>query len=363
MKVTPLNGGSGPGASAPAPKPISLALQGGGAHGAFEWGVIDKLLEDGRVEIKAVTGASAGAINGVVLAAGLIDGGPQAGRDRLDAFWREVNRAGGRNIFGDSSVWNAMLSPDWLKATPGWRMAESWATSLSPYQFNPLNLNPLRQALDSQVDFEAIRERSPILLYVSATAVRTSESRIFRTHELTCDHVMASACLPHLFQAVVIDGEPYWDGGYLANPALWPLFYDPTPADILIVNLNPFVRKETPKTPEEILDRLNEITFNASLMAELRAVAFVKKLIGEGLLKEKAKGRYRNMLIHAIEADRWLRDLSLASKFDTEWSFLTDLKARGRRAAAAWLDKGLADVGVRSSIELEAGFAVAGTTR
>jgi NTE family protein len=359
MNLTPLKGE--PGASAP--KPISLALQGGGAHGAFEWGVIDKLLEDGRVEIKAVTGASAGAMNAVALAAGLIEGGTEGGRARLDAFWREVNRAGGRNIFGDSGVWNAIFSPDWLKATPGWRMAETLVSNLSPYEFNPLNLNPLRQALESQIDFKAIRERSPILLYVSATAVRTSESRIFRGEELTSDHVMASACLPHLFQAVVIDGEPYWDGGYLANPALWPLFYDPTPADILIVNLNPFVRQETPRTPAEILDRLNEITFNASLVAELRAVAFVKTLISDGLLKEKAKGRYRNMLIHAIEADRWLKELSLESKFDTEWGFLTSLKEKGRRAASTWLDKGLADVGVRSTIDLVAGFVSAGPVR
>ena len=340
----------------PAPRPISLALQGGGAHGAFQWGVIDHLLEDGRVEIKAVTGASGGAMNGVVLAAGLLDCGPAGGRARLDAFWRAVNQTGGRNAFGDVSIWNALFNPEWLKATPGWQMAQSWAAGFSPYQFNPLNLNPLRAALNQVVDFAAIRARSPIALYVSATAVYTSRSRIFRTHELTTDHLLASACLPQLFQAVEIDGEPYWDGGFLANPPLWPLFYDPTPPDILIVNLNPFVRKTTPKTPGDILTRLNEVSFNAPLVAELRAVAFVQKLIGEGLLTEKAEGRYRNMLIHAIEADRWLQDLSMESKFDTEWSFLTELKARGRRAATAWLAKGFADVGVKSSVDVTVDF-------
>jgi NTE family protein len=342
--------------SAPAPKPINLALQGGGAHGAFEWGVIDKLLEDGRVEIKAVTGASAGAMNGVVLAAGLIEGGVDGARERLEAFWRAVSGAGGHAAFGDTSVWSQMLSPDWLKATPGWRLAQSWAGALSPYEFNPFNLNPLRDALQGQVDFKAVRERSPIRLYVSATKVRTSESRVFRTEELTVDQVMASACLPHLFHAVTIEGEPYWDGGYLANPALWPLFYDPTPSDILIVNLNPFVRKETPRTPAEILDRLNEITFNAPLVAELRAIAFVQKLIGEGLLKEKARGRYRNMLIHAIGADHWLQNLTMESKFNADWTFLSELKTKGRRAASEWLDKGLADVGVKSSIDLRTEF-------
>ncbi|MDR3512523.1 MAG: patatin-like phospholipase family protein [Caulobacteraceae bacterium] len=336
----------------PAIRPISLALQGGGAHGAFEWGVIDRLLEDGRVEIKAVTAASAGAMNAVVLAAGLIAGGPAGARVKLDAFWREVNLGGGRNAFGDNSVWTSVFSPDWLKQTPAWRLAQNWASTQSPYEFNPFNINPLRDSLCASVDFTAIRERSPIALYVSATAVRTSESRVFRAAELTCDHIMASACLPHLYQAVEIDGEPYWDGGYLANPALWPLFYDPTPNDILIVNLNPFTRKQTPRSPSEIIDRLNEITFNASLVSELRAVGFVQKLIEEGLLKESASGRYRNMLIHAVEADDWLNDLSMDSKFNTEWSFLVDLKERGRKAADAWLEKGLPSVGVRSSVNL-----------
>lgn len=340
------------------PKPISLALQGGGAHGAFEWGVIDRLLEDGRVEVKAVTGASAGAMNAVVLAAGLIKDGVAGARANLEAFWRAVSDA--TTPFGKSGMWTEVFSPGWLRATPGWQMAQSWAQNLSPYDFNPFNFNPLREALTGVVDFAALRARSPIALYVSATRVRTSESCIFRGPELTADHLMASTCLPQLFQAVEIDGEPYWDGGYLANPALWPLIYDPTPPDILIVNVNPFVRKETPRTPAQILDRLNEITFNSSLVAELRAIVFVKRLIGDGLLKEEAKGRYRNMLIHAIGADAWMRDLSLESKFDTDWSFLEGLKARGRRAAGAWLEKGLPDVGVRSSIGLAADLVCEG---
>ena len=335
-------------------RPISLALQGGGAHGAFEWGVIDRLLEDGRVEIKAVTGASAGAMNAVVLASGLLEGGSNAARAKLEAFWKAVSAA--INPFGQTAPWMEMFTPGWLRATPGWRAAESFAQSLSPYEFNPFNFNPLRDALTGVVDFAAIRGHSPIALYVSATAVRAGESRVFRTGDLTVDHILASACLPQLFQAVEIDGEPYWDGGYLANPALWPLFYDPVPADILLVNLNPFERKQTPKTPSEIVDRLNEITFNASLVAELRAIAFVQKLIGEGLLQEAAKGRYRNMLVHAIGADRWFQDLTLDSKFNASWDFLSDLKARGRRAASEWLARGLADVGVRSSCDIRAEY-------
>jgi NTE family protein len=337
------------------PKPINLALQGGGAHGAFEWGVLDKLLEDGQVEIKAVTAASAGAMNAAVLAMGFVADGAAGARAKLDEFWRKISAAASPP-FGKSGVWTEVFAPAWLRATPGWRVAQSWAQSLSPYEFNPFNFNPLRDALSATVDFAALRERSPIALYVSATAVEAGESRVFRTHELTADHLLASACLPQLFQAVVIDGEPYWDGGYLANPALWPLFYDPTPGDILIVNLNPFIRKGTPKTPAEIIDRLNEITFNSPLVAELRAVAFVQKLIEDGLLKEAARGRYRNMLIHTIDADAWLEDLGMDSKFETDWNFLVGLKDRGRRAAEAWLKSGLADVGVRSSAKLRSDY-------
>ncbi|WP_369058448.1 patatin-like phospholipase family protein [Caulobacter sp. 73W] len=334
------------------PKPISLALQGGGSHGAFAWGVIDRLLEEEGLEIQAVTAASAGAMNAVAMTAGLIENGREGAKAKLADFWRKVNQAGGRNVFGNSSVWNAALSPDWIKNTPGWRLAETFALSLSPYDFNPFNLNPLHDALERVVDFEVLRERSPVALYISATEVRTSQAKIFREHELSVKHVMASACLPHLFHAVEIDGEPYWDGGYLANPGLWPLFYDKTPDDVLVVTLNPFVRKEAPRTPGDIVDRLNEITFNASLAAELRAIGMLQKLLEEGLLKDAAKGRYRRMLLHSIAADGHLDDLSLSTKFNTEWGFLTDLKERGRKAAEEWLGSCLGHVGERATLDI-----------
>ena len=333
-------------------KRLCLALQGGGSHAAFQWGVIERLVEDGRIEISAITGASAGAMNGVAYAAGLIRGGPAGGVASLEGFWRAVNQAGGRNIFGDNAVWSALAAPlDWFAG-----LARTWTPPASPYDFNPFDLNPLRDVLEATVDFAALRKTELIRLYVSATAVRTGESRVFRNADLTCRHLMASACLPQLFQAVEIDGEPYWDGGYLANPALWPLFYDPVPSDVLIVSLNPFRRAMTPHSPGEILDRLNEISFNAPLTAELRAVAFVQKLIGDGLLKETARGRFRNMLIHSIGADRWLDDLSMASKTETEWSFLEDLRQRGRRAADHWLGASFDDVGVRSSTDIHAEY-------
>ncbi len=340
------------------PGRISLALQGGGSHGAFEWGVIERLLEEDGLEIGAVTAASAGAMNAAALASGLAAGGREGAKATLAKFWRAVSNADGRNgtIFGDSSVWSSMLQPDWLKATPAWRWAESLGASLSPYEFNPFNLNPMREVLEKSVDMAAIRDHCPIALFIAATGVRTGKARIFSRKELTIEHLLASACLPTLFHAVEIDGEPYWDGGYLANPPIWPLVYADTPDDVLVITLNPFVREEAPRSPAEIMDRLNEITFNAALSAELRAVAFVQKLLDDGMLKETARGRYRRLRMHAITADSHLRDLTMASKFTTDWTFLTGLRDRGRAAAEAWLATHLTSVGVESTVDLRAEF-------
>ncbi len=334
-------------------RPICLALQGGGAHGAFQWGVLDRLLEDDRLDIRAVTAASAGALNGAALVSGLATGGPAGARQTLDKLWRETNQSGGKNVFGDSSIWSTALTPDWLKDTTMWRSAQTLAMSMSPYEFNPLNHNPLVRVLEATIDFQAVRA-SPVKLHVAATAVRHARSRVFVNAEITDQVLLASSCLPHLFQAVEIDGEPYWDGGYLANPPLWPLFYEDTPDDVLLITLNAFERADTPKAPGDIMDRLNEVVFNAPLVAELRAVAFVQELLEQGRLTEDARSRYRHILMHAIEADGWLGDLSLGSKFNTEWTFLNDLKARGRSAADDWLEGCFDHVGVRSSVDLQA---------
>lgn len=336
----------------PARRPICLALQGGGAHGAFQWGVLDRLLEDDRLDIRAVSGVSAGAMNGATLVSGLAAGDPRAALDRL---WREVNQSGGRNVFGDSALWNAAQPPDWLKDNPFWRAGETLAMSMSPYEFNPLNHNPLKRVLNAAVDFASV-QASDIRLFVAATAVRQARARIFETGEITADVLMASACLPHLFQAVEIEGEPYWDGGYLTNPPLWPLTGTDTPDDVLLVTLNPMTRDETPRSAADIMDRLNEIVFNAPLVAELRAIAIAGDMIGQGQIDVAGRGPYRHVRLHAIEADRWLSDLSLRSKFDTEWSFLNDLKARGRTAADEWLDSCLPTVGRASSVDLQARF-------
>lgn len=337
-------------------RPISLALQGGGAHGAFQWGVLDRLLEADVLDIRAVTAASAGAMNAAALITGLERGGPGEARKALDLLWREVNQSGGRNVFGDSRAWSSALTPDWLKDTSLWRSAETVAMSMSPYQFNPFNLNPITRVLNTAIDFDGLKTSS-IQLMVSATNVREGRARVFRNAEMSPDVLLASACLPHLFQAVEIDGQPYWDGGYLANPALWPLFYADTPDDILLLLLNPFRREEdAPRAAGEIMDRLNEIVFNAPLTAELRAVAFVQDLIAQKRLKVGGKDGYRRLLMHAIEADDHLSGLSLGSKFDTEWTFLNDLKQRGRAAADTWLSDCLPAVGERSSVDLKARF-------
>jgi NTE family protein len=290
-------------------------------------------------------------MNGAALVSGLASGDARAALDRL---WREINQSGGRNVFGDSALWNPAQAPDWLKDTPLWRAGETLALSMSPYEFNPLNHNPLKRVLKTAVDFQAV-QGSDVKLFVAATAVRQARARIFASSEITADVLMASACLPHLFQAVEIEGEPYWDGGYLTNPPLWPLTGDDTPDDVLLVTLNPMVRDETPRAAGDIVDRLNEILFNAPLLAELRAIAMAGEMISQGQLKH-GSGPYRQLRLHAIEADGWLSDLSLRSKFNTEWSFLTDLKARGRAAADDWLETCLASVGRRSSVDLQARF-------
>lgn len=333
-------------------RPVCLALQGGGAHGAFQWGVLDRLLEDDRLDVRAVSGVSAGAMNGAALVSGLATGDARAALDKL---WREVNQSGGRNVFGDSAMWNAAQPPDWIKDNPFWRAGETLAMSMSPYEFNPLNHNPLHRVLKAAVDFSAV-QASDIRLFVAATAVRQGKTRLFETHEINADVLMASACLPHLFQAVEIDGELYWDGGYLTNPPLWPLTGEDTPDDVLLVTLNPLARDETPRSAGDIVDRLNEIVFNAPLVAELRAIALAGELIAQGQLKGGGSGPYRHVRLHAIEADGWLADLSLRSKFNTEWTFLNDLKARGRAAADDWLQTCLPSVGRQSSVDLQARF-------
>ena len=346
----PAEGRGFPGLAGPrAEKSVALALQGGGAHGAFTWGVLDALIEDGRLGFEAVTGASAGAMNAVAMIDGWLQGGPDGARAELATFWRRASLDGDLwpaqrgFLSGLVNAWTGNPFAAFLKAL-----------SPSPYVSNPLNINPLRKALEETVDFERLRAADTANLYVSATNVWTGKLTVFERACLTADHLLASACLPTVFQAVEIDGVPYWDGGYLGNPALYPLHQGARTRDILLVQINPVERRETPRTPEEIQNRLNEITFNANLMRELRAIDVM-----HGLLKERdaagdeADGR---VFVHRIDGTDALEDYDAASRLDARWQVLERLRDKGRAAAQGWLAERYDSVGRECTLDLRSAY-------
>ncbi len=332
---------------------VDLALQGGGAHGAFTWGVLDRLLEDERLEIDALSGASAGAMNAVVLASGLLDGGRRGAREALRRFWSRVSRAARAG-----SVLGGFFG-DWGLAGPPLAWYADWMPrALSPYQFNPFDLNPLRDILRDEVDFERLRSGPGPRLFVSATQVRTGRLREFRRTELTVDAVLASACLPMLYRAVVIDGEAYWDGGYVGNPSLLPLIAESPAHDLVLVQINPSSRDEVPTTNRDILDRLNEITFNASLVKELRSIALMRRLLDlEGPLPPGRRAplfeQVAALRMHRIHAEAELSRLGAGSKLDPTWPVLSRLHRIGRDAADEWLAGNFAHLGRRSTMRLD----------
>jgi len=338
-------------------KTINVALQGGGAHGAFAWGVLDKLLEDGRIAIEGVCATSAGTMNALALGYGLHLGARsgetrERARECLAHLWRTVSDKGD---LSPVRAWRVPGVPTEL--SPGWLAFDSLSRAFSPYQWNPFDLNPLRDILDAAIDFESLRRCKVVKLFISATNVRTGKVRVFGTHELSIDVALASACLPNLFRAVEIGGEAYWDGGYMGNPALFPLFNRTTSRDVMIIHINPVERPKVPITAPEIFNRINEISFNSSLLKELRAIAFVKKLIENDMLKDGYTERFKDILVHSVRADEAMCDFSVATKFDTSWRFLTELRDRGRETMAAWLDGNFHDLNVRDSVDLDAEFA------
>jgi len=334
---------------------INLALQGGGAHGAFTWGVIDRLLDEPYIGFEGLSGTSAGAVNAVVLAHGLMDGGRKGGQAALEDFWRRSSRGG--------SVWSPVNTLPHV-TIPGMEMLtaatyaafDTMTRTFSPYEFNPFDINPLHDLLTESVDFEGLRKHCSTKLFLSATNVRSGRVRVFESKDVSADVVMASACLPFLFQAVEIDGEHYWDGGYVGNPALFPFFYNCESRDVMIVHINPMVRDEVPKTAPDILNRINEISFNSSLLDELRAINFVSRLIDQEWLKDEYKDRLRHILVHSVRADDALQDLPVSSKFDVNWSFLTKLRNRGRLEADAWLETNRDAIGKTSTVDLESQY-------
>jgi NTE family protein len=339
---------------------IDLALQGGGAHGAFTWGVLERLLEDERIEIAGVSGTSAGAMNAVVLTDGLMKSGREGAREALRRFWGAVSNAARPGPL-QAGPFAAFFGGWHLERSPLHIYLDLVSRLVSPYQFNPLDINPLREILAGAVDFERVRRCEKVRLFVSATNVRTGNLRVFRNAELTAEVVMASACLPLLFRAVEMDGEAYWDGGYMGNPSLLPLIAESPASDMIVVQINPTRREEVPTAAQDILDRVNEITFNASLIKEMRSVALMKKLIeDEGRpgheYKEPLFRQVEALRVHRVDGKEELAGLGASSKINTAWSFLSRLHRIGREAADHWLDRNFAHLGRRATINLAREF-------
>ncbi|MFK7840499.1 MAG: patatin-like phospholipase family protein [Bdellovibrionales bacterium] len=343
----------------PTEKTVNLALQGGGAHGAYTWGILDYFLEDGRLDFEGVSATSAGAMNAAALAYGKSKGGRDKAREVLEDFWRDISRTGQvfspvkRTPFELSSGLNPFM-PNWGMAnSAAFALFENFTHTLSPYQFNPLNFNPLKDVLERRIDFDEVHACNCLRLFITATDVQTGTAKVFENEDVDIEVLLASAALPFLFQAVEIKDRFYWDGGYMGNPSLWPLFYHAKSRDIIMVHVNPLEREEIPKESYTIENRINEITFNASLLKELRAIDFVKKLINEDMLKDEYKDRYKDILFHAIRSDEKMCNLSIASKFDTDWNFLLHLRDLGREQGKLWLENHFDDIGKQSSIDIQ----------
>jgi NTE family protein len=330
-------------------KSVNLALQGGGAHGAFTWGVLDRLLEDARIAFDGISATSAGAMNATVFSYGMAVGGREAARAALADFWRRISQAASHGPL-QPTPFDRLFGNRVLVQSPAFLAFDFVTRVLSPYEFNPLNLNPLRDVLLDCVDFDALRrETCPIKLFLSATNVRTGKVKVFDNAEIGVDAVLASACLPFLFQAVEIDGEAYWDGGYMGNPPIFPLIYNCASDDVLVVHINPLRREELPRRASDILNRINEISFNSSLMREMRAIHFVNRLIDEGRVLD---GSLRRTRIHGIAADDVMARLGVATKLNADWEFLNALCDTGRERAEQWLAAHFSRLGVESTVDV-----------
>jgi NTE family protein len=326
---------------------VDLALQGGGSHGAFTWGVLDRLLEEPWMKIEAISGTSAGAMNAAVLADGWSKGQADGARAGLDTYWRRVSRAAAFSPLQRSPL--ERLMGRWtLDTSPAYLAIDLMSRVFSPYDLNPMAFNPLRQILAESIDFESLAT-SPIKLFITATNVHTGRGRIFRNSQITPDVLLASACLPTMFQAVEIDGEAYWDGGFAGNPTITPLVRESDAHDTILVQINPRERLNTPRTAGDILDRLNEISFNSPLMKELRMIALLRQAADPG---HGEGARWAGMRTHRIMTDK-LAEFGASSKLNAEWEFLAMLKAEGRKSASDFLTHHSADLGNRSSADLD----------
>jgi NTE family protein len=326
-------------------KVVNMALQGGGAHGAFTWGVLDQIYEDDRLIIEGFSATSAGSMNAVVASYGYIQNGNSGARALLEEFWYNI-----------STSTEAIRPNKYLPFSDLWKkwnysVIGKVSSIMSPYQLNPYNYNFIRVILEQLIDFRELSTSSK--LYISATNIRTGKQKVFYPEEITVDVVLASACLPQLFQAVKIGEDHYWDGGYLGNPPIFPLFEDSKTQDVIIVHLNPVECQKLPTDAKEISNRISEITFNSSLISELKTIAFHNMLIKEGWLKEEYSDKIKKILVHSIKSDEALLDFDPYSKLDTDWNFLTRLRDLGKEVAKEWLDAHFLQIGQESTVELE----------
>ena len=332
------------------PTELGLALQGGGSHGAYTWGVLDRLLEEPRLMITALSGTSAGAMNATVCADGLIKGGREGARQALADFWKAVANAA--NGGQPPSLWERVLGDEGVEPSASVSSLLALTQVFSPYELNPLNFNPLRDIIEAQIDFDALKRSSRPRVYVTATRVNTGTQRVFHNAELSADALLASACLPTLHHAVEIDGEPYWDGGYTGNPVVYPLVEDAGCADVMVLLLSPLERKASVRTAKEILARTTEISFNAAFLREMQWLA-----------KHQAYGRVRmfgrSTRFHLFTPGATLAALSQLSKLNADWDFLQTLREQGREATELWLQQHRQDLGLRSSVNLAATFGTA----
>jgi len=326
---------------------VSLALQGGGAHGAFTWGVLDALLEDGRLSFDGVSGTSAGAMNAVVLASGLLQGGRDGARAALERFWHAVAASAPAELpFNQGDEASAGMSA-------GIRMMLQWARNFSPEQLNPFDVDPLRDLLNAQIDFDHLRASCPVKLFVAATHANTGKLRLFSAAEMSAAAVLASACLPSLHRAIEIDGEPYWDGAYSANPAVFPLFYDCAACDILLVLLSPLLHGETPHSADEIRARSLDLAFNSTFLREMRMFAHAREYAGNSLLpRGRLERRLQRTHFHLIEADELLSQLASETRLTPSLTFVNMLRDQGRARTKAWLAAHYSALGRRSSVNI-----------
>jgi len=334
-------------------KPVTLALQGGGAHGAFTWGVLDGLLQDARLEIVGISGTSAGAMNGAMVVCGLAKGGPEAARAQLARFWHRVSELARFGPLQPSWV-DQLAGPGGLEFSPGYYFFDVMSRVFSPYQVNFFDFHPLREVLEETCDFDCLGSPESVPLFVSATNVRSGKIKIFQPEELTVEALLASSCVPEIYKAVEIDGEHYWDGGYMGNPAIYPLLYGCAADDVILVQINPISTAKVPTTARDILDRINEISFNSSLMREMRTIAFITRLIEEGAVDHKAGLRKYHM--HMIEAEQVMSQLGFSSKLNASREFVVWLRDLGRIRAEAWLERNFDKIGSESSVDIDEMF-------